>query len=163
MITNKQEKQEMIGKQLGQSKNDYGDSAGIVHVLFLAPKIENCIVVNKIGVISQTITFKGCDQDITRVGFKDFLDLQKSKTVRKMSKLNWKRESKGAKIPHRVIDCEVCRTDVKCQSCFKDPKMNSLEDELCKCCDKHLKRITQIKYHSTEINKLKRQPPNEHV
>ena len=34
--------------------------------------------------------------------------------------------------------------------------MNCFECEVVKACRKCLKRITQIKYYSTEINKLKR-------
>ena len=39
--------------------------------------------------------------------------------------------------------------------------MNCFECELCKSCGKRLKRLTQIKYYSTKINKLKRCPPKE--
>ena len=34
------EKQRMIGEELGQSKNDYGNSSGIVYFLFSAPRIK---------------------------------------------------------------------------------------------------------------------------
>ena len=66
------------------------------------------------------------------------------------------------RIPHRIIDCENSQEDAKCQPCIIDFKMKSFECELCKSCEKSLKRITQIKYYSTKINKLKRLPPNEH-
>ena len=42
-----------------------------------------------------------------------------------------------------------------------DPKLNCFDGELSRSCDKCFKRITQIKYYSTEINKLKRLPPNK--
>ena len=101
----------MIGKELGESQNDYGDSARIVYGLFLYPKIKHCIVVKKIGVLSQNTTFRGCDQKLARVGFKDFLDLETGQAVRNMSKLNWMRESYVVRIPHRIIGCENCRVE----------------------------------------------------
>ena len=39
--------------------------------------------------------------------------------------------------------------------------MNCFESELCRSCDKCLKRINQFKFYSTEISKLKTCPPNE--
>ena len=136
----------MVGKELGQSKTDYKDSAGIVYCFFLSPKTNYCIVVIEIGVLSEKITFNDCDQNIARVGFKDFFGLEKGKTVRNMSKLNWKRELYGVKLPHRIIGCENCREERKCRFCIIDPKMNCFECELCRPCDKCLERRTQIKY-----------------
>ena len=114
-----------------------------------------------IGVLSQKITFKGCDQNIAGVGFKDFRDLEKGKTVRNMSKLKWKRDLDGVKTTQWIIGCENCREDRKCQSCNIDPTTNCFECEPCRSCDKCLKTITQIKYYTTKINKLKRSQPNE--
>ena len=36
----------LVGKDLFQSKNDYGGNAGIVNGLFLAPKLKYCIVID---------------------------------------------------------------------------------------------------------------------
>ena len=153
------EQQGLIGKELGQSKNDYGDSAGIVYGLSPAPKFKCFNVGNEISVLSQKITFKSCDQNIARVSFKVYLDLEKCITVRNMSQLNWKRELYGVKLPHRFIGCGNCREDRKCWSGLIDPKMNCFECKLCKSSDKSLKKITQIKIYSTEINEPKRLPP----
>ena len=111
----------------------------------LGPTVKYCIVVIEIVVLSQKFTFKCCDQNIALVDLKDFIDLEKSKTVRKMPKLNWKRELYGVKILHWIIGCENCREKRKCRSCNIDPKMKCFECELCKSCDKCLKRKTQIK------------------
>ena len=92
----------MIGKEVGQSKSNYDDNAGIVYGLFLDSKIKNCVVINEFGVLSQKTDFRGCKQ-IARVVFKDFLDLEKVKTRCKMTKLIWKRELYGVKIHHRII------------------------------------------------------------
>ena len=67
----------LIGKNLWQSKNDYGDNAGIIYGLFLAPKVKYSIVIDENGVLSQKTTFKGFNQNIIDIIFKDFLDLEK--------------------------------------------------------------------------------------
>ena len=48
----------LIGKNLWQSKNDYGDNAGIIYGLFLAPKVKYCIVIDENGVLSQKNNFQ---------------------------------------------------------------------------------------------------------
>ena len=48
-----------------------------------------------------------------------------------------------------------------CRSCIIDPKLNCFDCEISRSCDGCLKRITQIKLYSTEINKFKRQPPDK--
>ena len=65
----------LVGKDLFQSNNDYGDDAGIVYGLVLAPKVKYCIVINENGVLSQKTTFKGFNQNINNITFKDFRDL----------------------------------------------------------------------------------------
>ena len=81
-----------------------------------------------------------------------------------MSKLNWKvwkQELYGVKVIHGIIGFENCREDKKSRYCFADPKMNCFECELCKSCDKCLKRKTQIKYYSTEANEPERLPTDD--
>ena len=48
----------LVGKNLLQGKNDYGDG-GILYALFLAPKIKYCLIINKYGIISEKKCFKG--------------------------------------------------------------------------------------------------------
>ena len=79
-----------------------------------------------------------------------------------MSKLNWKQKLFVVKTPHWIIGCEVFQETKKCHICIRDPMLNCFDCELCTSCDKCLKRITQIKYYSTEINKWKGLPPNKH-
>ena len=81
--------------------------------------------------------------------------------VRNISNLNWKRSLLGVKIPHRVGDCENCQDDKTCQSFVSDPNLHCFDCEVEKSYDKRLIRITQIESYSTEINKLKKQIPNE--
>ena len=113
------------------------------------------------GLLQQKVTFKGCDREISKIGFKYFLNMEKGLIVRNTSKLNWKRDLLGVKISHKVINCENCQNDKMCRSCIIDPKLNCFDCEISRSCDKCFKRITQIKLYSPEINKLKRQPPDE--
>ena len=54
----KLDKAGLVGKGLLQGKNDYKDG-GIFYGLFLAPKINYCLNINKYGVIDEHKTFKG--------------------------------------------------------------------------------------------------------
>ena len=71
----------LVGKDLFHSKNDYGESSGIVYGLFLAPKVKYCILIDENGILSQKTTFKGFNQDIKNITFKDFLNLDQDKTL----------------------------------------------------------------------------------
>ena len=129
--------------------------------MFLAPKINYRIVIDDNGLLQQKVTFKVCDREKSQIEFKDILNMEKGLIVRKTSKLNWKRDLAGVKVPHRVTNCEKCSNDKMCRSCKIDPKLNCFDCEISRSFDKCLKRITQIKVYSTEINKLKRLPPHE--
>ena len=148
------------GKDLYQSKNDYG-TGGILFGLFLAPKIKYCIVIDENGILSQKTTFKGYDQNMVRLNFKDFLDLDRGDIILGKSKLNWKRDLHGVKVPQRIFQCPQCDNDKICKQCEVSLKINCFECEVVKACRSCLNRITQIKYYSTEINKLKRLPEND--
>jgi len=152
----------LVGKDLFQSKNDYGENAGIVYGLFLAPKVKYCIVIGEDGVLSQRTTFKGFNQNIKNITFKDFLDLEQGKTLKNRSKLKWKRELAGIKIPHRKVSCENCNEKKKCDDCLIRPEINCFNCEISKSCQDCLSKITRISEYSVEINKLKRQPENEY-
>ena len=152
----------LIGKDLCQSRNDYGGNAGIVYGLFLAPKVKYCIIIDENGVLSQKTTFKGFNQNINKITFKDFLDLERRLTLKNRSKLKWKREIGGIKIPHPKINYELCDDNRKCGSCVIKPEMNCLQCEIIKSCKDCLNRIPRITEYSVEINKLKREPENEY-
>ena len=151
----------LVGKKLFQSKNDYGDSAGIIYGLFLAPKVKYCIIIDECGVLSQKTTFKGYNQNINNIKFKDFLDLEQGKTLTNISKLKWKRELTGIKIPHRKIGCENCDESKACESCIENSEMNCFKCEKAKSCKDCLNKITRTAEYSVEVNKLKRKPENE--
>ena len=56
-------------------------------------------------------TFKCYDQDMVGLNFKEFPDLEKADFVLGKPKQNWKRDSHGVKIPHRVFQCSRCGND----------------------------------------------------
>ena len=151
----------LIGKDLGQSKNDYGDSAGIVYGLFLAPKVKYCITIDEFGVLSAKTTFKGYNQNINPITFKDYLNLECGQSIKNRSKLKWKREITGIQIPHRKINCDQCNENNRCESCQNQPKMNCMHCELSKSCKECLQRISRVTEYSVNINKLKRKAKNE--
>ena len=73
----------LVGKDLFQSKNDYGENAGIVYGFCLAPKVKFCFVIDENGILYQKTSFKGFNQNINNITFKDFLDLERGKTLKK--------------------------------------------------------------------------------
>ena len=63
--------QNLIGKDLYESKNKYGD-ASIVYALFMSAKIKFCRLIDDNGLLQQQITFDGSDREISQTAFKDF-------------------------------------------------------------------------------------------
>ena len=49
----------LVGKNFLQGKNDYGPDSGIFYGLFIAPKIKDCLINNKYGIINEKKCFKG--------------------------------------------------------------------------------------------------------
>ena len=128
----------LIRKKIFQSKNDYEDT-GIVYGLLLAPKINFCIVIDDNGSLQQKNKFKVCDREMSQIGFKDFLNMEKGLIVQSTSKLKWKRDLLGVKVPIRVNNCENCQNDKMCRSCIKDPKLNCFGCEISRSRDNCLK------------------------
>ena len=95
------------------------------------------------------------------LNFKDFPNLERDDTFLGKSKLNWKKDSHGVKIPRRVFQCPQCDNDRICKQCEISPRMNCFECDVIKTCKTCLNKLTQIEYYSTEIFKLKRLPENE--
>ena len=74
--------------------------------------IKYCTVIDENGLLQQKITFKGCDREILQIGFIVF-NLEKGLIVRNTSKLNWKQDLLGGKVPHRDINCGNCQNEKK--------------------------------------------------
>ena len=109
----------LIGKNLFQSRNDYGNG-GILYGLLLAPNIESLFL--KI-VYYQKTTSNGFDQNLVGLNFKDFFGLERGENLLGKSKLKWRRDLPCVKIRHRVFQCPQCDNDKICKQCEISPKM----------------------------------------
>ena len=150
-----------VGKSLGQGKNDYGDS-GIFYAWFLAPKIKYCLVIDDFGSISAKRTFKGYSEEHRMIKLNEYISLSEGKTVSGRFSIDWTKTFEGIKIPHRKQDCSECDNRKICSDCVIKPKMNCFNCEMEKSCKSCLDLISQKKSYSTDINMLKRKPPNQY-
>ena len=64
----------LVGKNLLQGKNDYKDGS-IFYGLFLAPKINYCLTINKFGVIDEHKTFQGFTNVSDNLDRKEFFKM----------------------------------------------------------------------------------------
>ena len=149
-----------VGKSLGQGKN-YGNP-GIFYVWFLAPKINFCLVIDDFGVISAERTFKGYSEEHKIIKLDEYISLSEGKSVSGRFSIDWTKTFEGRKIPHRKQDCADCDNRRKCSDCVIKPKMNCFNCEMERACKSCLDLISQKKTCSTDINVLKRKPPNEY-
>ena len=133
----KLEKAGLVGKGLLQGKNDYKDG-GISYGLFSAPKIKNCVTINKYDVIDEHKTFKGFTNVSDNLDGKEYFKMfEGDKLVAKVP-LSWKKSfSQGVVIPHKMRNCNKCSKDVLCDDC----------DEI----------VNQNKEFSANLNELKRE------
>ena len=149
-----------VGKSLGLGKNDYGNS-GIFYAWFLAPKIKYCLVIDDFGIISAKRTFKGYSEEHRLIKLDEYISLAEGKTVSGRFSIDWTKTFEGIKIPHRKQDCSECDNRKICSDCVIKPKKNCFNCEMEKACKSCLDLISQKKTYSTDINMLKRKPPNE--
>ena len=151
---------EFVGKSLGLGKNDYGNS-GIFYAWFLAPKIKYCLVIDDFGIISAKRTFKGYSEEHRMIKLEEYISLAEGKSVSGRFSIDWTRTFEAIKIPHRKQDCSECDNRKICSDCVIKPKKNCFNCEIEKACESCLDLISQKKTYSTDINMLKRKPPNE--
>ena len=149
-----------VGKSLGLGKNDYGNS-GIFYAWFLAPKIKYCLVIDDYGIISAKRTFKGYSEEHRMIKLEEYISLSEGKTVSGRFSIDWTKTFEGIRIPHRKHNCSDCNNKKFCSDCISKPKKNCFNCEMEKACKKCLDLISQKKTYSTDINMLKRKPPNE--
>ena len=149
-----------VGKSLGLGKNNYGDS-GIFYAWFLAPKINYCLVIYDYGIISAKRTFKGYSEEHRMIKLDDYITLSQGKTVSGRFSIDWTKTFEGIKIPHRKQNCSDCDNNKHCSDCLIKPKMNCFNCEKQRSCKICLDLITQKKTYSSDINMLKRYPPNK--
>ena len=131
----------LIGKNLLQGRNDYKDG-GIFYGLFLAPKIKNCLTINKYGVIDEHKTLKGLTNDSDNLDRKEYFNMANGGKLIAKVPLSWKKSfSRGVVIPHKMRNCGDCEKDILCDNC----------DRI----------VNQKKKFSANLNELKREPPNK--
>ena len=157
---NKLDEKGYVGRKLGEGKNDYGDS-GIFYAWFLAPKTKYCLVNDDFGIISAKRTFKGYSEEHRMINLEEYISLSEGKTVSGRFSIDWTKTFERIKIPHRKQDCLDCDNTKICTDCVIKPKMNCFNCEMEKSCKSCLYLISQKKTYSTDINMLKRKPPNE--
>ena len=158
---NKLDEKGYVGKKFGEGKNDYGDS-GIFYAWFLAPKIKYCLVINDYGINSGKRTSKGYSEEHRLIKLDEYISLSEGKTVSGRFSIDWTKTFGGIKIPHRKQDCAECNNRRKCGDCVTKPKMNCFNCEMERACKTCLDLISQKKTYSTDINMLKRKPPNRY-
>ena len=130
----------LVGKNLLQGKNDYGDG-GIFYALFLAPKIKYCLIINKYGVISEKKCFKGFTNVSENLDRKEYFNMYYGDKLIAKVPLSWKKSfTQGVVIPHKMKDCLNCQKDTLSDGCDK--------------------LVNQNKEFSANLNELKREAPN---
>ena len=149
-----------VGKSLGLGKNDYGNS-GIFYAWFLALKIKYCLVIDDFGIISAKRTFKGYSEEHRMLKFDEYISLSGGKTVSGRFSIDWTKTFEGIKIPHRKQECSECDNTKIFSDCTIKTKMNCFNCEMERACKTCSDLISQKKTYSTDINMLKRKPPNE--
>ena len=131
----------LVGKNLLQGKNDYGDG-GIFYALFLAPKIKYCLIINKYGVISEKKCFKGFTNVSDKLDRKEYFNMYNGDKLTAKVPLSWKKSfSQGVVIPHKMRNCDNCTKEILCNDCDK--------------------LVNQRKEFSANLNELKRKKPND--
>ena len=95
------------------------------------------------------------------IKIEEYISLSKGKTVSGRFSIDWTKTFEGIKIPHRKQGCLDCANKKICNDCILKPKMNCFNCEMERACKLCLDLISQKKIYSTDINTLKRKPPNE--
>ena len=95
------------------------------------------------------------------IKLEEYISLSEGKTVSGRFSIDWTKTFEGIKIPHRKQDCSKCDNTKICSDCVIKPKKNCFNCEMEKAFKSRLDLISQKKTYSTDINMLKRKPPNK--
>ena len=99
----------LFGKNLLQGKNDYKDG-GIFYGLFLAPKIKNCLTINKHGVIHEHKTFKRFTNVSDNSHRKEYFRTADGDNLFAKVPLSLRKSfARGVNIPHKMKKCSDCK------------------------------------------------------
>ena len=120
-----------------------------------------CLIIDDFGIISAERTFKGYSEEHRMIKLDEYISLAEAKTVSGRFSIDWIKTFEGIKIPHRKQDCSECDNRKICSDCIIKPKKNCFNCEMEKACKSCLDLISQKKTYFTDINMLKRKPPNK--
>ena len=118
-------------------------------------------MIDVFGVISAKRTFKGYSEEHRMIKLNEYISISEGKTVSGRFSIDWTKTFEGIKIPHRKQNCSDCDNKKICSDCALNPRMNCFNCEMIKACKSCSDLISQKKTYSTDINMLKRKPPNE--
>ena len=96
------------------------------------------------------------------IKLEEYISLSEGKTVSGRFSIDWTKTFEGIKIPHRKQNCSDCDNKKLCSDCLLERKMNCFNCEMERACKSCLDLISQKKTYSTDINMLKRKPPNQY-
>ena len=114
------------------------------------------------GIICAKRTFKSYSEEHRMIKLNEYISLLEGKTVSGRFSIDWTKTFEGIKIPHQKQGCSDCDNTKICSDCVIKPKMNCFNCEMEKACKSCLDLIYQKETYSTDINMLKRKPPNEY-
>ena len=92
----------------------------------------------------------------------EYISLSEGKTVSGIFSIDWTKTFEGIKTPHRKQDCSDWDNRKICSDCVIKPRMNCSDCKMERARKSCLDLISQKKTYSTDINMLKRKPPNEY-
>ena len=72
------------------------------------------------------------------------------------------KDLRRVQMPHRQLNFSKYKNEEICSDCVKNPKMNCFIPGVARACDLCSGKMSQKKVYTTQINNLKRQPPNEY-
>ena len=109
----------LIGKNLLQGKNDYGEW-GIFDGLFLAPEINWCLTKIKHGNIDEHKIFRGITFVFDKVDRREHFKILDGDILVAKVPLSWRKSFKsGEAIPRKLRYGSECSKDVSCDRCDK--------------------------------------------
>ena len=115
----KLDKTGLVGKNRLQGENDYGRRA-IWYDLFLAPKIMNCLTINKFGIIDEHKTLQGFTSVSENLNRKKYFKMANGVKLIAKVPLSWKKSvSQGVVIPYKMRTRVDCNKDIPCDKCDK--------------------------------------------
>ena len=131
----------LVGEGLCRGKNDY-KTRGIFYGLLLAPKIKYCLTIDDYGIIQEHKTFKGFNDSKRLIDRSQYFKMIEGKKLSAILPKIWRKSfDSGIIIPTKMRFCKECN-----------------DKKLCNKCNNQINENEEIE---TNLNELKRHPPNE--